>query len=80
MNETKDIIRKTRGEQTQDDFAEEMTAAFNPYRRILRQHISMWERGVNRPDIFSMLYLLDHAPERFSKMASKIVIIIQNGS
>ncbi|KKM95290.1 hypothetical protein LCGC14_1189660 [marine sediment metagenome] len=80
MEYTKDIIKKYRGEETQDRFAEMLTDEFGGYRKIRSQHISMWERGTVIPDMFAMIYLRDNSNSvAISHMAGEIVAIIQNG-
>jgi len=70
MDEIKNVVRRYRGNLSQDDFATLLTEAFHPYRLIRRQHISNWEKGVT-PEIFSMIYLREHAKSRSSEWQQK---------
>ena len=77
MEYTKDIIKKYRGSETQDRFAEMLTEEFGGYRKIRSQHISMWESGRVIPDMFAMIYLRDNSmSEHIAEMAKKVVTVI----
>lgn len=60
-----------------DDYADVLSEAFHPYRRIRRQHVSNWENGVN-PELFSMIFLRDNAKGDVSRMASEVISVMMN--
>lgn len=77
METIKSIVTRHRGSLSQDAFADIVSEALQPYRKIRRQHISSWENGVV-PEIFSMVYIRDNTTGDLRKMAIEIINAIQN--
>jgi hypothetical protein len=57
MGKYEAIIKKHKGNRTQENMIADINTAFNGHTTLSRSNLSNWKIGTSRPDYFAMVYL-----------------------